>query len=144
MHDISLWFHFKYCLPFVLYIDKSNREAMDYLFIHCDMIGRCGLVFCLLTIVPRITLLKRTFWYCSGEFWKIIPLFVMWCIWRETFEGCELPYEVEVFVLKVSLWLDNGYCFIIFFKNFVTFWFFEFRSLIWCSFVCFSSIHSVC
>lgn len=99
------------------------------------MIGRCGLVFCLLTIIPWITLLKRTFWYCNGEFWKIIPLFLMWCIWRETFEGCELPYEVKIFVLKVSLWLDNGCCFIIFYKNFVTFWFFEFKSLIWCSFV---------
>lgn len=30
--------------------------------------------------------------YCCGEMWKVIPLYLMWCLWRErnvhTFEGC--------------------------------------------------------
>ena len=72
---------------------KCNGESIDHLFLHCpvalelwDMIfGLFGVCWVMpMSVIGLFACWQGRFGhYCNGDIWKVIPLCLIWCIWKE-------------------------------------------------------------
>jgi hypothetical protein len=71
---------------------KKDEESIDHLFLHCEsaqflwnsFFNRFGLAWAM----PRGVAHLLSSWWSWGRprnavVWKIIPLYIMWCLWSE-------------------------------------------------------------
>jgi hypothetical protein len=104
---------------------ESDGESVDHLLIHCGVtnalwnaiLSRLGLSWVMLSSVKEL----MACWCLGGRtrsavVWKMIPLCLMWCIWRERntrcFEDSTMSFEEIVHYVLFTLytwtssWLD--------------------------------------
>jgi hypothetical protein len=101
------------------YLCKSDGESVDHLLLHCEVanalwnaiLSRLGLCW----VMPN-SVRKLLACWCSGGrtrsavAWKMIPLCLMWCIWRERnarcFEDSERSFEeiLHYFLSTLYTW----------------------------------------
>jgi hypothetical protein len=101
------------------YLCKSDGESVDHLLLHCEVanalwnaiLSRLGLCW----VMPNSVRELLACW-CSGGrtrsavAWKMIPLCLMWCIWRERnarcFEDSERSFEeiLHYFLSTLYTW----------------------------------------
>ena len=97
---------------------KRCGELVDHLLFHCPLACKlCSLVFCLFGLHWVMSLMViELFESWQGkfgrhrniDFWRLVPHFLMWCIWRERnacfFEGRERSLlEIKSFFLHTLL-----------------------------------------
>jgi hypothetical protein len=76
---------------------ESDGESVDHLFLHCgaartlwnSFFTRFGLYW----VMPNTIKDLYASWWTGGHarsaiVWKMIPLCIMWCIWRERNDRC--------------------------------------------------------
>jgi hypothetical protein len=76
---------------------ESDEESVDHLLLHCGaaralwdaFFARFGLCW----VMPRSVKDLFASWWSSGHsrsavVWKMVPLCIMWCIWRERNARC--------------------------------------------------------
>ena len=100
------------------YMCKRCGESMDHLLLHCPLTCELqSLVFCLFGlhwVMPLKVIEVFKSWqckfgrHCNIDLWRLVPHYLMWCIWRERnvrcFEGCEQPLlEIKSFFLYTLL-----------------------------------------
>jgi hypothetical protein len=127
---------------------KLNGESVDHLLFHCEV--ACSLWnaifsrFGLSWVTPNSVKDLFACWWPGGNsqsavFWKMVPLCIMWCLWRErndrSFENLERTLEeLKSFFLLIllfgffPLYLDN--CLFKRSSNLSFFLFFFFPSLL--------------
>ena len=85
------------------YMCKRCGESVDHLLLHCPIAYEMwSVVFCLFGIcwvIPQRVVDLLDSWSCNFRrhhniaIWRIVPHYLMWCIWQErnnrSFEGCE-------------------------------------------------------
>jgi hypothetical protein len=98
---------------------KRDGESMDHILLHCDVayalwnniFSRFGISW----VMPRSVLNLLTCWWKSGSSrsattWKMVPICIFLCIWRERnlrcFENVESSIEevLELFLHTLFLW----------------------------------------
>ena len=111
---------------------KRCGELVDHLLLHCPLACKlCSLVFCLFGLHWVMSLMViELFESWQGkfgrhrniDFWRLVPHFLMWCIWRERnacfFEGRERSLlEIKSFFLHTPC-LECGFvAFFLFFTS---------------------------
>ena len=88
----------KVCILDWCYMCKCNSESVDHLFLHCpvaselwDMVfGLFGVCWVMpMSVVGLFACWQGRFGrHCNGDIWKVIPLCLMWCIWKERNSRC--------------------------------------------------------
>ena len=105
---------------------KSNSESVDHLFLHCpvalelwDMVfGLFGVYW----VMPMFVIGLFACWqgrfglHHNGYIWKVVPHYLMWCIWKERNSRCFEDNERSMPDLKL-----------LFFKTLLD-WFFVWRN----------------
>ena len=90
---------------------KCNSESVDHLFLHCpvaselwDMVfGLFGVSWVMpLSVVGLFGCWQGRFGHhCNGDIWKVVPLCLMWCIWKERNSRCFEDIERSMPNLKL-------------------------------------------
>jgi hypothetical protein len=67
---------------------KKSGESIEHLFLHCevarDLWSYILTLFGVEWVMPRMVLELLTSGYGPAkEVWRLVPLCLMWCIWRE-------------------------------------------------------------
>jgi hypothetical protein len=98
---------------------ESDREFVDHLLLHCEVANALWNVifswFGLCWVMPGSVRELFACWWSSGRsrsavVWKMIPLCLMWCIWRERnircFEDSLRSFEkiCHYFLFTLSIW----------------------------------------
>jgi len=97
---------------------KRDRESVDHILLHCDVASALWNIFSRFDIswvMPRRVLDLVACWWksrrlMSATTWKMVPICIFWCIWRERnlrcFENLESSLEevLESFIYKLYLW----------------------------------------
>ena len=88
----------KVCILDWCYVCKCNSESVDHLFLHCpvalelwDMVfGLFGVRWVMpLSVVGLFACWQGRFGrHHNGVIWKVVPLCLMWCIWKERNSRC--------------------------------------------------------
>ena len=96
---------------------KCNSESVDHLFLHCpvaselwDMIfGLFGVSWVMpLSIVGLFACQQGCFGrHRNGDIWKIVPLCLMWCIWRR--EIVDVLKTLSILCLISSFFCSEPY-----------------------------------
>jgi hypothetical protein len=98
---------------------KRDGESVDHILLHCDVASalwnniysRFGISW----VMPRSVLDLVACWEKSersrsATTWKMVPIYIFWCIWRERnlrcFENLESSLEevLELFLHMLYLW----------------------------------------
>jgi hypothetical protein len=91
---------------------KHSGESVNHLFLHCEVAQVLwSMVFSLFVVtwvMPEGVLELLACWHSqqgniSAEVWRIVPLCVMWIIWRERNEKCFEDQERSMEELKSCL-----------------------------------------
>jgi len=106
---------------------KKNGESIDHLLLHCkvvrDLWSYILVLFGVEWVMPRTVLEVLTSWGASvgygrdKEVWRLAPLCLLWCIWREwnaqLFEDVETSMvELRKRLLKMLyIWIVPHHCF---------------------------------
>ena len=94
---------------------KCNSESVEHLFLHCPVASELwDMVFSLFGVswvMPLFVVGLFACWqgcfgrYCNGDIWKVVPLCLMWCIWKERNSRCFEDIERSMSDLKLLfLW----------------------------------------
>jgi hypothetical protein len=98
---------------------KRNGESVDHLLLHCEVAGALWDVFFsrfgLSWVMPRRVVDLYACWWTAGSaqsaaVWKMVPLCLLWCLWREmndrSFEDRERTLEEikSLFFYTLYLW----------------------------------------
>ena len=86
------------CILDWCYMCKCNSESVDHLFLHCPVASELwDMVFGLFEVNWVMPLSVVGLFACwqgrfgrhrNGDIWKVIPLCLMWCIWKERNSRC--------------------------------------------------------
>jgi hypothetical protein len=88
---------------------KLDREDVDHLFLHCEVarllwyaIFSC---FGLYWVMPNRVADLFAYWWMGGSsqsatVWKMVPLCLLWCLWRERNARCFEDLERSLEELK--------------------------------------------
>jgi hypothetical protein len=97
---------------------ESDGESVDYLLLHCGalralwnaFLTRFGLCWVMLSTVKE---LFASLWTGgrsrSAAVWKMVPLCIMWCIWRECNDRCfeDKSRSSEELLHLFFFWISN-------------------------------------
>jgi hypothetical protein len=102
---------------------KKNGESVDHLLIHCEVATRLWhdmfTLFGVEWVMPQKVLEVFAGWNHVGDLgkaiWRMVPLCVMWCIWRERnarlFEDkeCSVNGVRKNMIAMLHLWAMTHY-----------------------------------
>ena len=111
---------------------KCNSESVDHLFLHCpvaselwDMVfGLFGVSWVMpLSVIGLFACWQGRFGrHRNGDIWKVVPLCMMWCLWKERnsrcFEDieCSMPDLKPLFLRTLfdwfSVWRNQPFSFL--------------------------------
>ena len=90
---------------------KCNSESVDHLFLHCPVASELwDMVFGLFGVSWVMLLSVVGFFACwqgcfgrhrNGVIWKVVPFYLMWCIWEERNSRCFEDIERSMPDLKL-------------------------------------------
>jgi len=92
---------------------KSNGELVDHILLHYDVASLLWnalfTCFSLYWVMPRRVIDLFACWWKFGrprstEIWKMVPICIFWCVWKEINDRC---FEDFFFIYFVSL--DGGF-----------------------------------
>jgi len=98
---------------------KRHGESVDHILLHCDVASALWnnifSLFGISWVMPRSVLDLVACWWKSGRYgsatsWKMVPICLFWCIWRERnlrcFENLESSLEevLELFLHTLYVW----------------------------------------
>jgi len=103
------------------YLCKRDGETVDHLLLHCDVASTLWnhvfSWFGLSWVMPRRVVDLFACWWKAGRsrsavVWKMVPICILWCVWKERnircFEDLENSMEdiVASFFLMLYLWTE--------------------------------------
>jgi hypothetical protein len=119
-------------------ICKKSEESIEHLLLHCevarDLWSYILTLFGLKWVMSRMVLDLLTSWGASfmygpvKEVWRLVPLCLMWCIWREQNVPHFEDVEISMVELKKRL-LNTLYIWIAFHHSLNVFTYADFLNL---------------
>jgi hypothetical protein len=104
------------------YLCKRDGETVDHLLLHCDVastlwnhvVSRFGMSW----VMPRRVVNLFACWWKAGKsrstaVWKMVPICILWCVWKERNLRCfeDLENSMENFVASffhmLYLWTET-------------------------------------
>jgi hypothetical protein len=76
---------------------KRDGETVDHLLVHCDVASTLWIHvftrFGMSWVMPRRVINLFAAWWKSGRprsatVWKMVPICIFWCVWKEINLGC--------------------------------------------------------
>ena len=122
----------KICILDWCYMCKCNSESVDHLFLHCPVVSELwDMVFGLFGVSWVMPLSVVRLFACwqgrfgrhrNGDIWKVVPLCMMWCLWKERNSRCFEDIERSMPDLKLlflqtlfdwfSVWRNQPFSFL--------------------------------